>query len=156
MKQEKLMLCGTVEADETYIGATKSLGCWAKPHVPIVGMVQRKGKVIAKVLPNFKEENIVTFVQNSLRKGSTLYTDGAPVYNICQGYKRGVVIHSKKEYVRGDIHTNTIEGFWSHLKRPLRGTYASVSRKYLQSYVDERVFTWNNRQDAFEKLLAKI
>lgn len=156
MKQDIGMFNGIVEADETYIGPRRKLGCWKKPHVQVLGMASRKGKVKAVIAPNRREESIVKFVENNLEKGSTLYTDGAPVYNICRGYKRGVVIHSHNEFVKGDVHTNTIEGFWSHLKRPLHGTYAAVSKRHLQSYVDERVFTWNYRTDAFAELLRRI
>lgn len=159
MKQENQgKLFGTVEADETYIGGTRRLNSWKKSKVPVVGMVERGGRVRTKALHNRAEESIVPFVENNLRKGSTLYTDGAPVYNIVRGYKRGIVYHSLKEYVRGDVHTNTIEGFWSQLKRSIRGTHAFVSKKHLQSYVDEAVWRWNHRDQvqSFDALMEQV
>jgi transposase len=125
--------------------------------VPVVGLVERNGRVKAIATPNHGEEAIVPFVERNLKKLSILYTDGAPVYNIPQGYFRGVVYHAKKEYVRGAIHTNTIEGFWSQVKRTIRSTYVSVSKTYLQSYVDEAVFRYNHRKkNAFDALLARL
>ncbi|SEK33977.1 transposase [Nitrosovibrio tenuis] len=75
------------------------------------------------------------------------------------GYTHGKVNHNIDEWVRGIHHTNTIEGFWSHLKRGIKSTHASVSQKHLQKYVDEFAFRYNNRQapaDMFGRMLAQI
>jgi len=97
-------------------------------------------------------------VYKNLRKGSTLYTDYAPVYNIARGYKRGRVKHSWREFKRGDIYTNTIEAFWSQLKRSIRGTHVFASKQHLQHYVDEAVWRWNHRKQEkyFEALMQEI
>lgn len=156
MKQDTDMLSGVVEADETYVGGIRRLNSWKKNKVPVVGMLERGGRMRAKTLKGKSEYDICKFVEDNLKKGSTLYTDGHPVYNIPRGYKRGRVMHTKKEYVRGDIHTNSIEAFWSAFKRSMRGTHVSISPRHLQSYVDAAVFRWNYRTDPFSELLARI
>lgn len=159
MKQNgKGKLFGTVEADETYIGGIRRTTSWAKLKTPVVGMVQRNGELRAKVLKGKGEYQIVPFVEQNLRKGSTLYTDYAPVYNIARGYKRGRVMHSWREFVRGDVHTNTIEAFWGQLKRSMRGTHGWVSKQHLQQYVDEAVWRWNHRtqEKYFDALMEQI
>lgn len=148
----------TVEADETYVGGIRRTTAWAKAKAPVVGMVQRDGELRAKVTESRREDQIVAFVQENLRKGSTLYTDYAPVYNILRGYGRGRVKHSWREFKRGRIHTNTIEAFWSQLKRSMRGTHIWVSKRHLQQYVDEAVWRWNNRDQEkyFDALMEQI
>lgn len=151
-------LFGIVETDETYIGGVRRTTAWAKAKSPVVGMVQRDGKLRAKVLEGKGEDQIIPFVYKNLRKGSTLYTDYAPVYNIAKGYKRGRVKHSWREFKRGDIHTNTIEAFWGQLKRTMRGTYVFASKQHLQHYVDEAVWRWNHRKQEhyFDALMDQI
>ena len=80
---------------------------------------------------------------------SVVYTDEWRSYNKLgdMGYKHSRVHHKEKVYVSGDVHTNTIEGFWSHLKRGVSGVYRGVSSKHLQSYLDEYVFRYNNREN---------
>lgn len=158
MKQDEgIKLSGIVEADETYIGGRSRLDSWRKPKIAVVGMVEREGRVVAKVLSDRSEFEIAPFVERHLNKGSTLHTDGAPVYNTLQGYDHHKVIHSNREYVRGDVYTNNIEGFWSRLKGGLKGTHKSVSPRHLQSYVDFHVFHYNHRKDdVFKKLIERI
>jgi hypothetical protein len=85
-----------------------------------------------------------------------LCTDEFNVYRYAPkfGYKHRKVNHGRKEYVRGDIHTNTIEGFWSQLKRSINGTHHSVSHQHLQKYVDEFAFRYNHR--AFEAIFPVL
>lgn len=157
MKLPTKKLRGIVEADETYIGGLRKLNSWKRPKVPLMGIVQRGGSVIARVAPNHTEYSIVPFVENNVRKGSLLFTDGAPVYKIVQGVKHDQVIHSKKEYVRGMVHTCTIDGYWGYLKNSLRGTHKQVSRRHLQSYVDSFAFSWNHRHgDPFASLMKRL
>ena len=76
-----------------------------------------------------------------------------------KGYKHSRVHHAEKVYVSGDVHTNTLEGFWSHLKRGVSGVYRGVSSKHLQAYLDEYVFRYNNRADErglFAAILDRI
>jgi transposase len=157
MKQERgQILSGVVEADETYIGGTRRLGAWKKPKIAVVGLLERKGKVVAKALSRRSEYEIAPFVEKHLKKGSTLYTDSAPVYNTLRGYNHAKVVHTDREYVRGEVHTNNIEGFWGHFKRSVRGTHTYVSRKHIQGYIDAAVFRWNNREDVFAALMERI
>ncbi len=159
MKQDTHKLSGIVEADETYIGGRRKIGAWRKKKLCVVGMVERGGQLRVRVLKGKHEYQIVPFVEKNLKKGSTLYTDYAPVYNICRGYKRGRVMHSIGEYVKGTIHTNTIEGFWGQLKRSLHGTHHAVSKQHLSSYVDEFVFRYNASRmnlDPFSLLTERI
>ena len=100
---------------------------------------------------------------------STVYTDEAPGYNKLPrltdesgknlGYKHKRIHHSSKIYVMGDIHTNTVEGFWSLIKRGIGGVYHAVSEKYLQSYLDEYTFRYNRRDQGnllFKSILDEV
>jgi transposase len=93
-------------------------------------------------------------------RSASLYSDELAVYRYAPkfGYRHRKVNHGKKEYVRGDIHTNTIEGFWSQLKRSIVGTHHSVSRKHLQKYVNEFSFRYNHRKDAslFSSMVSRV
>ena len=95
------------------------------------------------------------FLRASILPGSTLQTDESRIYpRVKRDFTHEFVNHSKLEYVRSGVHTNTIEGFWGQLKRSLDGTYHCVSPKYLQFYVNEFVYRYNHRQvAAFPALL---
>jgi transposase-like protein len=149
-------LMGIVECDETYIGGDdgnrhfdKKLGRdWHKAKTAVVGAVERKGKVVARVLDAVNAETLETFVSQTVATDvSLLATDKhkgyGDLYRI--GYEHGTVDHSRKQYVVGAIRTNTIEGFWSLVKRGVMGTYHKVSRKYLPLYIAEFQFRYNNR-----------
>lgn len=142
-------LSKTVEVDETYIGgkAHGNRGRGAENKTPVIGMAQRKGKIIAKVAVNTKSSTITPLVRQNIEIGTQLMTDEYKAYNNLSknGYEHKTVNHSLKEYVRGDVHTNTIEGFWSQLKRSISGTHHAVSPKYLQHYVDEFSYRYNLR-----------
>lgn len=149
MKQDGDPLNGTVEVDETYIGGKQpgKRGRRAAGKTAVLGMVQRKGRVKATIIPNVKARTLLPMVAKAIQTGTTVYTDEMAAYRWLQrmGYSHGHVSHGTKVYVRGIIHTNTIEGFWPQLKRSIHGTYHSVSRKHLQSYVDEFAFRYSNR-----------
>lgn len=149
MKQPDYKLTGTVEADEAYLGGEMVFigekRYW-KNKASIVGVIERKGSARAQVVDGVSATTIVPYLKGKVREGSVLYTDQASVYHRAKrDYWHSSVNHSKHEYVDGIVHTNTIEGFWSHLKRSLRGTYHGVSYKYLQNYIDESVFRHNHR-----------
>ncbi len=140
----------TVEADETVIGGrVERLG--GGRHMEnksiVFGAVERKGEVRAKVIADVKTSTVIPLLRSTIRIGSELMTDELPSYKQTEkfGYTHGVINHSRKEYARGKIYTNTIEGFWSQLKRSINGTYHSVSPKHLQSYVDEFVYRYSKR-----------
>lgn len=86
-------------------------------------------------------------LRENVKLGSVVMTDEFPVYNRVEkdGYLHEVIQHGIKEYVRGNVHTNTIEGFWSQVKRSISGTHHAVSEKHLQSYLNEFVYRYNHR-----------
>lgn len=154
---------GIVEADETYVGGiSKGIrGRGAKGKTPIVGVVKRKGNVHAKVVTDCKASTVMPLIRSNVKIGTELMTDKFASYRKAKkmGYKHKTVDHGAKEYVRGKVHTNTIEGFWSQLKRSIDGTYHSVSPKHLQAYVDEFAWRYNLRaSDAplFPILLSQV
>ncbi len=156
-------LDGEVEVDETYIGGKKKgkRGRGAEGKSKVVGAVQRGGKVVAQVVPDVKRNTLVPFMSKSVSKDATLYTDEFPTYDTMAhfGYRHKRINHHSKIYVNGDIHTNSIEGFWSLVKRGISGVYHSVSPHYLQSYINEYAFRYNHRKDEtpmFKAFLSRI
>jgi transposase-like protein len=160
MNEDPGKLKGEVEADETYVGGKRAgkRGRGAAGKTPVVGLVERKGKVRARVVGNITTAQAFGNINQNVERGSTVYTDELPVYNYTGkfGFKHEVVNHGQKEFVRGNAHTNTIEGFWSQVKRSIDGTHHSVSRKYLQNYVNEFAYRYNHRlsEVALFELLA--
>ena len=153
-------LVGIVEVDETLVGGKKHNKHWkdrdkgpkggAGGKSAVVGAVSRTGKkVVARVLDNVTKMTVGRFVAETVQpKVSVLCTDEWPGYKILDRfYERGSVDHSREPYVVGAIHTNTIEGFWSSLKRGVIGTSLKVSHKYLPLYVAEFCFRYNNRSN---------
>lgn len=151
-------LSGTVEADETWIGGNalnmhkekrdryKMKGGVRDHKVAVLGMLERKGKVRAKVIKSAKRRYTVPHLTNDIASGSTLYTDNASAYDeLHRDFVHESVNHSI-EYVRGVIHTNGIENFWSLLKRTIKGTYVSIQAEHLQKYIEEQCFRFNNRE----------
>jgi len=147
-------LSGTVEMDETYVGGRRRGTKRGRPgkdshKTPVFGMVERngerKGRVVAKAVPNAKRATIMPHVKKKVLPEAMVYT----VYDSLNrnGYKHDRVHHAEEIYVAGDVHTNTIEGFWSLLKRGIGGVYHSVSAKHLQGYLDEYAFRYNHRDD---------
>lgn len=151
---EDLQLEGpAVEVDETYYGGVRKYGT-GRPmrgdHVktPIQGIVERKGRAVAKTVDDCTAKTLVGNVHKYVLPGGTVYTDELAAYNTIPGerqYLHRRINHSAKVYVIGDIHTNSVEGFWSLIKRGIGGVYHSVSQKYLQSYLDEYSFRYNRR-----------
>jgi transposase len=157
-------LSGEVEIDETYIGGRTSgkRGRGAGGKVVVLGMVERKGRVKATIVPNIKAKTLVPMIEATVSKDALIYTDDLRSYaNLSRnGYDHAVVAHSQKVYVTGNgIHTNRIEGFWSQLKRSIDGTYHHVTAKHLGEYVDEYSFRYNHRNEEtpmFKTMLAQI
>ena len=112
----------------------------------VLGMLDRDARQVrAKVVPNVKRETLQTHIFNEIEHGSTVYTDNAVWYDkVLADYVHKVVDHTM-EYVRGEVHTQGIENFWSLLKRGLKGTYVCVEPFHLDRYVGEQVFRYNNR-----------
>jgi transposase-like protein len=162
-----------VEVDETFIGGKvknmhanrklKVMGERAKvmfgerperfPNkTAVMGMLDRELRTVrAKVVPNIKRETLQNEVLSNIRYGSTVYSDSAVGYdNLKYKFVHDVVNHAET-YVKGRVHTNGLENFWSLLKRTLRGTYVAVEPFHLDRYVDEQVFRFNNRKDLTDR-----
>ena len=144
-------LSGEVEVDESYFGGKRKgkRGRGAEGKTPVVGLAQREGHLRTVVVPNVKTKTIMPIVAETVKLGSTLYTDELGTYNRLSrmGYRHSRIMHSAKVYVIGNVHTNTIEGFWSLVKRGISGVYHHCSPKYLQHYVNEYAFRYNHRND---------
>ncbi|MFA6523218.1 MAG: IS1595 family transposase [Candidatus Peribacteraceae bacterium] len=162
MNDEPVLQSGEVEADETWIGGKRRRGEPENKTI-VFGTVERKGNVNASIVKDCTEESLLHPIRDCVAKGSKLLTDDWRAYksiaNI-EGYDHSSVNHSARQYADGTTHTNTIEGFWSQLKRSIDGTYHVVSPKYLSSYLGEFVFRYNNgrRDDChlFDLLLGRV
>jgi transposase-like protein len=158
LTQDDEPLFGIVEADETRVGGKPRKGQiksrqdvrrFTEEKAKVAGVVQRGGKVRARVVPDVKGRTLVPFVQGRVLPASTVYTDELKSYRELgrKGYTHRRVNHSERVYVDGDVHTQTIEGFWALLKGGIGGVYHSVSDEYLQAYVDEYAWRYNHRDD---------
>jgi transposase len=174
LDQGDVLLEGTVEADEAYVGgAAKWKHASKRGHAhafssktPVFGMAQRgrdgkHGRVVAQVIEASSIPSIIPRMKTRVLPESMIYTDEGLHYQGVgkQGYQHRRVNHSASVYVDGDVHVNTIEGFWSLVKSGIRGTYHSVSAKHLQSYVDEYAFRYNHRDalgGMFNAFLGRI
>jgi transposase-like protein len=156
MAQDDTRLSGTIEADETYVGGRPR---YRKPiekqrrtgrgtkKAPVFAMVQRRGHVVALHVPNVKRSTLLPHLVERVLPKSTVYTDELPVYTgiLKSRYDHKRIHHSQRIYVAGDVHTNTVEGFFSLVKRGIGGVYHSVSTKHLQSYLSEYAWRYNHR-----------
>jgi transposase-like protein len=156
--EEFRKLIGYVEVDETYIGGKDHNRHWDKKShktgghsdplkFAVVGAICRKGNVVARCLDKVNTATLQSFIREVVGTNvSLLATDKASEYrHLSDFFPHGMVDHSRKQYVVGALHTNTIEGFWSLIKRGVMGSYHKVSRKYLPLYVAEFQFRYNNR-----------
>jgi len=145
------ILTNEVEVDESYFGGVRKgkRGRGAEGKTAVIGIAQRQGKITANVVADTKRSTVMPLITKNVAKKSIVYTDEYPVYDCVDrlGYQHETVNHGAGQYVIGDAHTNTIEGFWSLTKRGISGVYHAVSPKYLQSYVDEYSFRYNHRND---------
>lgn len=158
-------LSGTVEADETYVGGKprykymgRKMSYWDR--APVFAAVERGGEVRAVALTHVNANNLREALDRTVSKESRLITDDSKLYvKPGRQYKGGhyTVRHSVNEYVRGDIHSNTIESFFAILKRGVYGTWHAVSPKHLHRYVAETEFRYNHRRiDDGARTLAAI
>jgi transposase len=160
-QEETLIEDGEVEIDEAYVGGkakwrSRGLATGVKggydDKVQVLGYAKcgqsgDHGHIYARVMPKGVKRGVLTDVTARVLDKAMVYTDEAPAYETLgkKGYQHRRVHHRAHVYVDGPIHTNTIEGFWSLMKRGISGVYHSVSAKYLQAYVDEYTFRYNNR-----------
>lgn len=138
---------GVVEADKAFYGGRDKRGHDDKSV--ILGATERGGETVTRVIPSRRSKHVMPALLNWVKPGSRVATDEAPVFKelIDYGHLHGTVNHRDGEYVRGNVHTNTIEAFWSHVKRSMKGTYISVSPKWLQTYLWEFEFRQNLRKN---------
>jgi transposase len=146
-------LSGMVEVDETYMGGRQAgkRGRGASGKAVVMGMVERKGNAIAKVVPNVRANTLLPMIEAKVAKqGKTVvFTDELPSYNRIErlGYTHEIVQHCAKQYVSGVAHVNTCEALWSTIKRGIDGVNHHVSPLYLQSYLDSYIYRYNHRRD---------
>ncbi|MBI2586716.1 MAG: IS1595 family transposase [Rhodospirillales bacterium] len=161
------MLGGHVEADETYIGGRprkrgkKGEYPWRDKKTAVFGMVQRGGDVMTRVVRRATRKSLIPHIKANVAKGSTISTDEYhPYWSLpAEGYRHLMVKHREHEYVNGEAHTNTLDGFWSMLKRAIRGTHVHVSRKHMSKYLGEFEYRYNMRkqpEQMFNRLLASF
>lgn len=153
---------GVVEADETFVGGQLKFAkriqreiregklAWSRDlnKTRVLGAVERGGKARAWVIPNLKKHTMLPKLQQAIRPDATLHTDGSGVlYLIGKEFANHDWVNHSLEYVRGNVHTNNIECFWSVLRRTLGGTYIHVNPRHLQRYLGEQVFRFNERKN---------
>jgi len=151
--------CGQVEVDETFIGqkarnmhkhvrSRKITGTGGKDKTMVVGVMERGGIVRATVVESRKKKPLQSLVKEHVEPGAQLFTDALKSYEgLDAEYVHQIVDHAV-EYVKGHVHTNGMENFWSHLKRTIYGTYIFVAPFHLFRYLDEQTFRFNNRDMA--------
>jgi transposase-like protein len=166
-------LSGTVEADETFVGGKvanmhldkqtrmrmgkKRIGGYEGKAV-VMGLLERHGEARVKVLPNTRAYHVRTNVIENVERGSKVYSDSLHSYRNLpvDGFEHEFIDHAEA-YVRGHVHTNGLENFWSLFKRTLRGTYVSVEPFHLQAYADEQCFRFNERKSTdFERFVITL
>lgn len=152
LSEDDTQLSGKVEVDETYVGGKRrggKRGRGSENKTIVAGAVERKGKVVTRVVPNVKTETLIPFIHEKVLPETLVFTDELRSYNSLKyrGFEHKRIHHEQKVYVVGDIHTNSIEGFWSLVKNGIKGVYHSVSSKYLQTYFNEYAFRYNRRHD---------
>jgi len=129
---------------------------------PVIGMFDRESRQVrARVVPNVKRETLQKEILKNVKHGSTVYTDSAVTYNRTGWHYIHETVNHAETYVNGQVHTNSLENFWSLMKRNLSGTYVAVEPFHLDRYLDEQVFRFNNRQnkgdaDRFSKVVSQI
>ena len=150
-------LAGEVEVDESFIGGKARFmhkekrervinGTGGKDKAIALGMVERGGNVRAFTIPNRRKHELHSKVRDNVQAGAALFTDELLSYDgLDANYKHAVINHAV-EYAKGNVHTNTMENFWSLVKRQLHGTYISVEPFHLFRYLDEQSFRYNGRK----------
>lgn len=155
MVDQRELMTGIIEADETYIGGKeanrhndkkKGGGQGGANHTTVIGVLQRNGSVVAKTAPDNTKKTLKRFINDNVAKGSTLSTDEHKGYiGMDAAYNHLRVNHKRKEYVKGVAHTNSLEGFWSLFKRGIVGQYHQISPRYIDKYLNEFCFRYSNR-----------
>jgi transposase-like protein len=162
MRQDSAQLFGDVEVDETFVGGKireserrkfkregrSNRGPYTKPRQIVFAAVERQGRVRAEVIPSSQGTVLTEKVGEFVLPGSMIFTDDWTGYErLGRYYTHRRINHSQRIYVSGNVHTQTIEGFFSHFKNDVRGTHHSISKRWLSSYLNEWVWKWNHRKD---------
>jgi len=149
-------LSGQIEADETFIGGKARnmhrekrerviTGTGGKDKTAVMGILERGGKIVTKVVPNRKKKALQSEIREHVLAGSAIFTDSLKSYEGLDEFQHEVIDHAVA-YVNGECHTNGCENFWSLLKRGLKGTYVSVEPFHLFRYLDEQAWRYNHRK----------
>jgi transposase-like protein len=163
MAQDETPLSGEVEMDETFLGGkpresyrrevarkgwNMQTAYWDRKAV-VFGAVERGGRIRAQVVPNSRASTLLPLAGAYVLPGSIVFTDEHRPYDRLgeKGYVHYRIKHSARVYVDGDVHTQTVEGFWGHFKTDVRGTHHSISTRWLPGYLNEWVWKWNHRGD---------
>lgn len=170
MSKESALLQGIIEADETYIGGKpRKHGKYKDTEpikrgrgtkkTPVIGAVERGGKVVAQVADKLTGRALLGFIRSVVNMNqSQLITDEYAAYNtVGQQMRHNIVKHQEGEYVKGDMHTNTIEGFWSLIKRAWYGSHHHYAVAYTPLYVAEACYKYNyrNHDNVFDKFIEE-
>lgn len=164
MLMEETKLNGIIEMDESYFGGiarsnnntiednqisiatTSNKRGRGTNKVSVVGMVQRKGQVVTKVIEKLTKRNLLAMLKTYAKKdNSILITDGFRSYAELEKYIDRLVINHSKQYSKGIVHINTIEGYWSYVKNGIKGSFKAISKKYLPIYLVEFEWKYNHR-----------
>ena len=162
-----------IEIDETFVGGetknkhedkierNEKTGHAISTKVPVLGIIERGGNVTTKVVKNIHKKTLLPEIHKNVKEGAQVMTDDYSAYNDLKlKYDHQTVNHSIKEYVRGNVSTNSIENFWSLFQRGIIGIYHHASVKHLDKYLDEFEFRFNSRKfterDRFDKMLGKM
>lgn len=156
-------LSGHVEVDETYFGGRRKgkRGRGAAGKTIVLGLRQRGGRVKTLVVPDLKAATFRRLIQQHVRRGSTIYTDGFWDHVDLVGYDHHIIDHTKRFTMNHLRHTQTVESVWAHTKPDLKARHHAISPQYLQQYLAERDFMFNHRQHpdltrlVLEKLLTQ-
>ena len=147
-----------IELDDSWVGGKErnkhrlkrtpnTQGRSAKTKTPVLGIIERNGKVYAIPVTDTKARTLMPIIKKKVNPGSKVFSDEWVSYRaLGKDYDHQIVNHSANEYVRGEVHTNNIESFWACLKRSLVGCYHHASDKHLERYVNEATFRFNNRK----------
>lgn len=154
-------LGGTVEIDETYVGSKRrQVKKGSRSHrTPIVSLVERNGRVRSFVIPIVNAKNLKEMIRANVEPNTRIMTDSFSSYRGLhkEFASHETVNHMEKEYARGEVHTNTVEGYFSLLKRGLTGTFHHVSKHHLHRYLSEFDFRYNARHvDDFQRYMAAL
>ena len=159
MRDKSPILEGIVEVDETYIGGKHRKKFRFSKKATVFGAIERGGHVKTVHVKTNGARILIPQIYSKVKIGTSIYSDEYGAYKrlSLHGYNHASINHSRYQWADGEVSTNTIEGYWGHLKRSIRGTYCSVSHKHLQLYLDEHSFRYNHRnKPIFPSLIERV